>query len=370
MTQNWTVPFTNFKRQYENYKNHFDETFSRIMSTGSFILRDDVSIFEESISKFLNVKHTIGVNSGSDALILAVKAHGIKPGDEVITVGHTYIMTLSAIVASGGIPVLVDIDNDFNIDVNQIEENISKKTKAILPVHINGRMAQMEKIVEIAQKYDLCIIEDSAQGLGAKLNNLNPGNYNSTGCFSLHPMKNLNCAGDGGFITTDNDDLAETFRLLRNHGQRNKYDYANYGLSSRLDTLQAALINVKFNDFPKSLEKRRSLANLYIQELKDLPIILPVFESKNDHYDVYSSFVIRTNKQQELLNYLRKNLIEVFVHLGPTSIPELKNLEFKVNKRLVNTEKISKEVLSLPLYQDLTHEEVLIVCNQIKRFFN
>ncbi len=367
----WKVPFINLGQQFINQKEELVSAFNRIMESGSFILRDDVNIFEKNMASFLNVKNVVGVNSGSDALILAAKMLGLKKGDEVLTVAHTYIMTISAIYHTGATPVLVDIDEDFNIDTNKIESLINKNTKAIFPVHINGRMANMKEISKLAKKYNLAIIEDSAQGLGAKINGLNPGNFSSIGCFSSHPMKTLGCAGDGGFISTDDDELARKLRILRNHGQENKYDYKSYGLSSRLDTLQAAILNVKFPLFKNWIKKRREIASLYDRGLKKLPLVLPTFlDKKNKHFDVYSSYVIRTSSQEKLVEFLRNCGIEVFIHLGPKSISENKDLFFKIPQKLEKTEKVSKQVVSLPIYPELDLENVNYVINCIKDFFN
>lgn len=367
----WKVPFINLGQQFVNQKSELISAFSRIMETGSFILRDDVRIFEKNMESFLNVKNVVGVNSGSDALILAARILGLKKGDEVITVAHTYIMTISAIYHSGATPVLVDIDDDFNMDTCKVENLINENTKAIFPVHINGRMANMTKVSRLAKKYNLAIVEDSAQGLGAKINDLNPGNFDSMSCFSSHPMKNLGCAGDGGFISTNDDELAKKLKILRNHGQENKYDYKSYGLSSRLDTLQAAILNVKFPLFTSWIKKRREIASMYNNGLKNLPLILPVFSNEeNKYFDVYSSYVIRTSSQEKLVEYLRNSGVEVFVHLGPKSISENKNLFFRIPNKLIKTEKISKQVISLPIYPELDFKNVEYVISCIKEFFN
>tara|TARA_B100000989_G_scaffold297828_1_gene284897 strand:+ start:835 stop:1971 length:1137 start_codon:yes stop_codon:yes gene_type:complete len=368
---NWNVPFINLKKQFSNQKKELIGAFENIMENGSFILRDDVNVFEENMAKFLNVRNVIGVNSGSDALILAAKTLNLKKNDEVITVAHTYIMTISSIFHTGATPVLVDIGDDYNIDVSKIESAINEKTKAIFPVHINGRMADMDSISRLAKKYSLSIVEDSAQGLGAKINNKNPGNFNSIGCFSSHPMKNLGCAGDGGFISTNDDKLANRLKTMRNHGQENKYEYTSYGFSSRLDTLQAAILNVKFPLFNSWIKKRREIARIYESELKNLPLVLPpMVNQKDKFFDVFSSYTIRTNNQKELHDYLRNKGVEVFIHLGPNSISENKNLFFKIPKKLVNTQKISKQVISLPIYPELDFKSLKYVIKCIKDFFN
>lgn len=365
----WIVPYINLKAQFDNQKKLLVDTFERIMSSGSFILREDVNKFEQNMSEFLNVKNVVGVNSGSDALILAAKISGLKKNDEVITVAHTYVMTLSAIYQSGAKPILIDIGEDFNIDVKKIENVITKKTKAILPVHLNGRMCDMKTITKISKKYKLKIIEDAAQGLGAKFSQKNPGNFDSIACFSSHPMKILGCAGDGGFISTNSNLISEKLKIMRNHGQKNKYHYDSYGLSSRLDTLQAAILNVKFLTFDSVIKKRRRIASIYQNQLDGLPLALPNKPSNKTFYDVYSSYVVRTKHQQKLYDYLRSKRIEVFIHLGPKPISENKNLDFKIPYKLKKTNSYSKQILSLPIFPELTDNQIDYVIDSIKKFF-
>lgn len=364
---NWTVPYLNIPKQYIDIKESLDNEFHRIMSSGSFILRDDVTKFEKNLSNYLNIKHIIGVNSGTDALYLSMGAIGFDDGDEVITVAHTFVATIASIIYAGAKPVLVDIGDDYNMDSNSIESAINDRTKAILPVHLNGRVCNMTEITRIAKKYGLLIIEDSAQALGAKYNNLHAGSFGIAGTWSCHPMKTLGCAGDGGFIGTNDDNLAEKLRYLRDHGQKTKTDLESFGYNSRLDNLQAAILNIKFKQLNNWILKRREIASVYTSELDGLPIKLPPFSENDDYYDSYNSYVIMVEERDKLYNYLREKGIEVFIHISKP-LYHHKKLELSTGI-LERNEKICKRILSLPIYPELDEKQLNYVINHIKNFF-
>ena len=263
------VKYVDLRQSYLNQKEEIDTAINRVMMNGSFILRDDVSKFEERIASFIGTEYAVGVNSGTDALILSCIAAGLKENDEVITVGHTFVATVAAIHHCGAKPVLVDIDKDFNIDINKIEERITNKTKAIIPVHLNGRSCNMDSIMHLAKKYDLIVIEDACQSVGAKFNNQNVGTFGLFSCFSLHPMKSLNCSGDGGYITTNNKELYERLLALRNNGQSlDKTDIYEFGYSSRLDNLQAAIANIRLNLLHQNNNREEKLQLFIIKNCK------------------------------------------------------------------------------------------------------
>jgi dTDP-4-amino-4,6-dideoxygalactose transaminase len=319
------------------------------------------------VASYLGVKHVIGMNSGTDALYLSVKAAGIQKGDEVITVAQTFVATIAAIIHIGGKPVLVDIREDFNMDVDRVEDAVTEKTKAIIPVHLNGRVCDMDKLELIADRYGLLIIEDAAQALGASYKGRRAGSFGIANCFSLHPMKTLNCAGDGGFVSTNDDDMATNLRLLRDHGQKTKKDLLCFGYNSRLDNLQAAILNVKFRFLDEWIARRREIANLYSDKLADFPLILPPKPSNGDHFDTFNSYVIRTERQQELSSFLTEREIEVFL-----SIPKplyqhtalgIPDYHFPLNER------ICRETVSLPIYPEMTDGQVEYVVSVITEFF-
>ncbi len=362
------VPFINLPKQYENMKADIDAAMERVLGAGSFILRDDVRLFEQGMAEFLGCKHVIGVSSGTDALFLALYAQGFEPGSEVITVGHTFIATIAVIQHCGLKTVLADIDDDFNIDVKQIEGLITDKTRAIIPVHLNGRVCQMAAIEKIAQEHDLVIIEDACQSLGSMYKQKKAGTF-GVGCFSTHPMKNLGCAGDGGFISTNDDALAEKLFLLRNHGQKTKEDIVAFGFSKRLDNIQAAMLNIKLKHLPQWLERRRQAAQMYHEGLNDVDALtLPhAPNEEGDFLDVYSSYCIRTEQRDELAAFLRAADIEVFAHL---SIPNHQQKALGLDAfKLPKTEQTAKIVLSLPIYPEIEDGQIEYVIQTIKGFY-
>src|SRR3989344_4486177 len=261
------VPFVNYKLQYQNLKPEIDKTLQDVLERGDLILRSDVEEFEKSLADFLGVKYAVGVNSGTDALIFSLKAAGVKSGDEVITVSHTFFATIEAIVHNGARPVLVEVLEDYLMDTDKIEAAITPKTKAILPVHLNGRVCDMEKIMIIAKKHNLAVIEDAAQALGAKFQGKMAGSFGKAGCFSFYPAKILGALGDAGAVTTNDEEVAKKIRLYRNHGQiknqEGEVEMTDYGWTSRLHNLQAAVLNVKFKYLPQWIERRKEIAKLY-----------------------------------------------------------------------------------------------------------
>tara|TARA_Y100000034_G_scaffold45936_1_gene56482 strand:+ start:12797 stop:13906 length:1110 start_codon:yes stop_codon:yes gene_type:complete len=363
----WKVPYVNLPTQFENLEGEITKEIIRVMSKGEFILKDDVKKFEDKMASYLGVKHVIGVNSGTDALNLSTKLIGLKKGDEVITVAHTFVATIAAIVHTGAKPVFVDIKDDFNMDIGQIENKITDKTKAIIPVHLNGRVCDMGNLEEITKKHNLKIIEDSAQSLGSKYNGRMAGSFGLTGCFSFHPMKTLNCAGDGGAITTNDDNIAKKAKLLRNHGQREKTDIVFFGYNTRLDNLQAAILNIKFKYLKRDIKRRREIASIYSEKLSGLDLILPPKPSKGDNFDTYNSYVIRSSKQQELFSYMKKKGIETFIHMSKP-LYNHKRL-YLSNSYLPVNEKICKEILSLPICPELTNKQINYVVDSLHKFF-
>jgi len=367
----WAVKYIDLEKNYNNYKTQINKVFERVLTSGAFILRDDVLEFEKHIAKELNAKFAVGVNSGTDALYLACKVAGISEGDEVITVGHTFVATVAAINQCKASPILIDIKDDFNIDESKIESRITNKTKAIIPVHLNGRSCNMDNILAIANKYGLVVIEDCAQSVGAKFKDKFTGTFGALGCFSLHPMKSLNCAGDGGYIITDNESYYKRLLSIRNHGQsEDKTDITEYGYSSRLDNLQAAIVDIKLNDLEKNNNIRRNIAMRYNDGLKDLPIVVPKKpDVTSDYYDVFNSYVIRTRADQrdKLVSHLRENGIEVFVHIHkPLCCYTALRLE---GNDLSLNEEICREILSLPIYPELSEDKVDFVISKIIEFY-
>ena len=357
----------------EHYRRIWDETLSSItecLSHGDLIMRQQVEDFETTLASFVGVKHAISLNSGTDALFFSLKAAGIKPGDEVITVSHTFVATIAAIHYCGATPILIDVNEDMNMDTRQLENIITSKTKAIIPVHLNGRVCDMKPIMEIAEKHNLIVIEDSAQSLGASYNRKKAGSIGLTGCFSFYPAKILGCAGDGGALVTNDDKIAERVRLLRDHGYvRGTGEIRMYGYNSRLDNIQAAMLNVKMKYLPLWIERRREIASIYQRGLENIgDITLPPKPSiEKDHFDVFQNYVIRTGKRDHLFEFLIEEGIETLIS-WPIPTHHHKSLNLSCYN-LPKTEQLSKEVLSLPLFPELKNEKIEYIINTVQNFY-
>lgn len=363
----YKVRFVNFPRQYEQLKPYLDAVWHEIMSGGDFIMRSRLDEFERRIAEYVGVKHAIGVNTGTDALYLSAQALGWGPGDEVITVSHTFVATIGAIVQCGATPVLVDITDDYNMDVNQIEQVISENTKGIIPVHLNGHSCNMEKIMILAREYGLDVIEDAAQALGSKFKGKMVGSFGDTSILSFYPAKMLGAAGDGGMVLTDNDDLARVLRGFRDNGRVDTVEIIEcYGWCSRLDNLHAAILNSKFDHFDDWVNRRREIAGLYDEGLSGLNNIAGHPVSTEDYYDVYQNYVIRSPNRDQLVNHLRQSGIEILIS-WPTPTHKQKALGL-AHFNLPKTEQISDEVISLPMYPELNNDEVNIVINAVRAF--
>jgi dTDP-4-amino-4,6-dideoxygalactose transaminase len=366
----YKVPFVNYPQQYRDMKKELDAAFEEIMSRGDFILREHVRQFESNIASFLGVKYAVGLNSGTDALYLSLLAAGIGPGDEVITVAHTFLATVGAIVNCGGKPVLVDVGHDYNMNIEQVEPVITPKTKAIIPVHLNGRACDMKKLIKIAAKHKLMVIEDAAQALGARFDGKMTGSFGLTACYSFYPAKVLGTAGDGGMLTTNDEEIARKVRALRDNGRiAGQDEVLGYGFNSRLDNLHAALLNTKLKYLPRWIEKRRELAALYHQGLSGLAQIKlpPPPETGGEYFDIFQNYAICSSQRDKLVAHLKESGVETLIS-WPIPMHRQKALGLS-HFRLPETERISNEVLSLPMYPELSHDQVAYVVESIRRFY-
>lgn len=364
------MPFVDFKREYQGIKDEINEAVSRVLESGWFVLGDELKNFEKEFASYLGAKYAIGVNSGTDALHLALIAAGVKKGDEVITVSNTFISTVLAIFWVGAKPILVDIDvSTYNLDIKKLEERITKKTKVILPVHLYGYPCEMDKIMEIAGKYNLKVVEDACQAHGSLYKGKKLGTIGDIGCFSFYPAKNLGAYGDAGAIVTNNEKIAEKLYKLRNYGQREKYYYQTKGFNSRLDEIQAAILRVKLKHLDRWNSQRRTIAGKYRQSLKGLPIIFPPVDTDDCQGNNYV-FVIRIKSRNALQKYLLDNNINTLIHYPlPIHLQESCKELFNQSKRLDLTENILNEIISLPIFPQMKFSEVDLVCRKIKEFF-
>lgn len=365
------VLFNNFVLKYQNNKKDIHLAIEKVFKNGWFILGPELEHFEKNLAAYLGVNYAIGVNSGTDAIFLALKALNIGNGDEVITVANTATPTISAIRMTGAVPIFVDIDpNDFNINIALIEDKISKKTKAILPVHLYGRPSNMTKILSLAKKYDLYVVEDVAQAFGAKYKNKKVGTFSDIACFSFYPTKNLGAFGDAGAIVTKNKDLATKIKALRNYGEESKFYNIYEGYNSRLDEIQAAFLNTDLKKVDKWNKRRREIADMYLVGLKNLPIILP---PKNDQIfqAAWHLFVIRCKNREKLRDFLNKHGVQTGVHYPKPIFQQPAYNFLKVKSQfLPETIKTMQEIVSLPIYPELKNNEINYVIKVVRNFFS
>jgi len=373
----YKVPFVNYPLQYKRIKKEIDRAIFGCLKRGDLIFRKDTEDFEKNFAKFVGTKYGISCDSCTGAMFLSLFAMGIGKGDEVITVSHTYVATIDVIWHCGAKPILIDVGDDMEMNADLIEKVITSKTKAIMPVHLDGRMCDMDKIMTIAKKHNLIVIEDAAQSAGAKFKGKMAGSFGITGCFSFYPAKILSSFGDGGLICTNDKKLAEKLYLLRDHGEKPSYlrtsadkdKIAFFGFNSLLDNIQAAVLNVKLKHLPVWIKRRREIASIYNRGLKFIKEIqLPVPPNKDiRYYDVYQNYVIRVKNRDKLRKYLAKKGIET---LAKWTIPNHFQPSLKLNRfKLPVTEKISEQVISLPMYPELTNEQVEYVIDCFKKFY-
>ncbi|WP_027726388.1 DegT/DnrJ/EryC1/StrS family aminotransferase [Tuberibacillus calidus] len=366
------IPMLDLTQQYQTLKEDINKALDKVMSSARFILGPNVKQLEESVAKYSRVSYGVGVASGSDALHISLEACGIKEGDEVIVPAFTFFATAGAVARAGATPVFADIDPvTFNIDPKSIEKLITDKTKAIIPVHLYGQMADMKAIKDIADKHHLYIIEDAAQAIGAEFEGKRAGEIGATACYSFFPTKNLGAYGDAGMIVTNSEELAERSRVLRAHGSKPKYYHHVLGYNSRLDEMQAAILNVKLEHLNKWNEMRRKNAAYYTELLnKELGdrVITPV-EVEN-RYHVYHQYTIRVKDRDQLQQFLKDNGVATMIYYPkPLHLqPVFSDLGYKEGD-LPESEKACKEALSLPMFPELSKEQQEYIVSKIKEFY-
>ena len=370
MKEKNNIPFFNYQKLFQKDQINLESIFRDVSSRGAFIMQDDLVIFENSLAKYTGSKYAVGVANATDGLQLLLKAGGIGKGDEVIFCSHTMIATASAIKFTGATPIPAEAGVDHLIDPNSIERLITKKTKAIIPTQLNGRVANMEKIINIADNYGLQIYEDSAQALGAKFKGKMAGTFGLGGCISFYPAKILGCFGDGGAVLCNSEEIYNNIKLLRDHGRDEDGNISVWGYNSRLDNLQAAILSYFFQDFEKTISRRRILANLYNEKLKDVSEILlpPKPELNIDNYDVFQNYEIEAKRSEDLIAYLLKHGINTLRQWGGKAVHEYSDLGFK--QSLPFTENLMRLSLMLPLNMFISDDEVNYVCEVIKDFYS
>ncbi len=358
------IPMVDLKGQYALLKEDIDRGLREVLETTQFILGPNCRALEEEIAAYCGVKHAIGVASGTDALHLALRAAGIGAGDEVITTPFTFIATAEAISYVGATPVFVDIEPaSFNLDVSRIEGAITPRTRAILPVHLFGQPADLEPMVALCAKHDLKLIEDCAQSFGASYGDKKTGAIGDAGCFSFFPSKNLGGFGDGGMVITDDDQLAEELGVLRNHGSRKRYEHAVIGYNSRLDEMQAVILRAKFKHIDRFNALRRQVAHRYTATLKGSALVAPIEDGRGTH--VYHQYTLRTDRREALQAQLTATGIACAIYYPIPLHRQEVYAELYPAGSFPHAEAAAREVLSLPIYPELTAGQIDRICEVI-----
>ncbi len=374
----YKVKFVDPAKAYRTTKNELDVAYFDVMSKGDLIDRGHLQRFEKNLAKFVGTKYAVGLNSGYDALHVSLRAAGIGPGDEVIVPAHTFVATCSAVVNVGAKPVLVDVGKDFNIDCDKIEEAVTKDTKGIIPVHLSGYMADMSRVMEIAERYNLFVVEDACQSLGSSIVNeplgkelgskRMAGAWGLTGCWSFYPFKILGGYGDGGAITTNDPEVALFARRIRYNGEdRDTGEYHGHGFTCLLDNLQAAFLDVKLRYLPEWIVRRKQIAERYRAALSDISdLLLPHYDRPGfDH--IYQNYTLRAKQGSDFSEFLKKNGVEVLTQFRK---PYYKHEALKLEDRgFPETEALSREVCSLPMNVEIEDGEVDYVIETVRKFY-
>jgi dTDP-4-amino-4,6-dideoxygalactose transaminase len=360
------IKFVDLERIHKPLRADIEKAIASVLDSSDFILGEETKKFEDEFAKYCGNRICTGVNSGSDALFLALKAMGVGKGDEVIVPANTYIATALAVTHNGAVPVFADVEeNTFLIDPSSIEEKITEKTKAIIPVHLYGQTCRMDRIMEIAERHSIQILEDACQAHGAEYRGKKVP-IAGTGAFSFYPGKNLGALGDAGAVVTDSEDIAENIANLRNYGSPQKYFHPIRGYNSRLDSIQAAVLRVKLRHLDEWNESRRKSAKYYSSILAGEPLTLPAEHREGKH--VYHIYAVRTPERDSLKEHLEKSGIQAIIHY-PSVVYQQGAYERREGEACPVAEKLSKEIISLPLFPGMKNNEIESVCNSISRFF-
>ena len=363
------IPYVDLAQQHQRLKAELLEAAGKVMDSGQFILGEELERFEKEFAGLCQSRHAVGVNSGTDALVLALKCLGIGPGDEVISPPNSYVASASCIAIVGATPIFADVREDLNLDPAAVERAITPRTRAIIPVHLTGKPAPMKELLAIAQAHKLEVIEDAAQAVGAKLEGKPVGTFGRIGCFSLHPLKNLNACGDGGLLVTNEDEICQRTRLLRNHGQPSRDDCTEFSMVSRLDSIQAAILRVKLRHLDDITARRRANAEHYRRRLAGCSRLRCPNDGPGE-FCVYHTFVILADKRDQLRQHLEKAGIGAAIHY-PVPI-HLMTVGRKLGHREGDfpvTERLAGRILSLPIFPELAPAQLDEVADAILDFY-
>lgn len=363
-----SIPFFNYQKVAPTEGTGLMDVIRDVLNRGAFILQKDLQEFETRLAAYLNVKHAIGMSNCTDGLILALRAAGLGPGDEIIFPSHTFVATASAIHFVGACPVPVECGPDHLMDPVSAERAITPRTRAIMPVQLNGRVCDMDPILQIAKSRRLLIIEDSAQALGAKYKGKCAGTFGLAAAFSFYPAKTLGCFGDGGAVVTDDEKMAREIRLLRDHGRDEKGDLVSWGLNCRLDNLQAAILNFKLRTYDDVIRRRREIARIYHERLKAITelVLPPPPDSDPDRFDIYQNYEIEAVNRDSLRTHLSQAGIGTILQWGGAAVHQSHALGFNI--RLPFTERVTGRSMLLPMNPMLSDDDVFYICDKISAF--
>jgi dTDP-4-amino-4,6-dideoxygalactose transaminase len=366
----WKVRFIDYPSQFQKMEAELMGTIRTVLSQGDLILRQHLRTFESNLAAFVGTRYAVGVSNCTDALHLTLRATGVGPGDEVITVSHTFVATVAAIHHTGATPVLVDIGDDHNMSVELVEAAITGRTKAIIPVHLNGRLCDMGRLMQLAEEHGLIVIEDAAQALGASFEGKRGGSFGLAGCFSFYPAKLLGAFGDAGAVVTDSQELADKIRLLRDHGRTRDGDIAGWSFNCRLDNLHAALLDLKLTRVPQWIARRRALAGMYNQYLKDVSQLClpPPPVADGSYFDIFQNYEIEAQERDGLVAHLRESGVEILISWGGRAVHQCKALALD-HFRLPRTDQLFRGILMLPLHTELDDSQVAYVAQAIQDFY-
>ena len=363
------VPFFNYPALFAREEKELVPIIHDVLRRGAYIMQKDLLQFEENLAQYLNVKHVIGVADGTVAIMMGLRAAGIKPGDEVLVPSHTFVATAAAVHHVGAHPVLVDCGVDHLMASDDLAHRITKRTKAILPVQLNGRTANMDGILAIAAQLGIKIVEDSAQALGSKFKGRFAGTFGVAGTCSFYPSKTLGCFGDGGAVFTNDDGAAEFMRLLRDHGRAQTGDVVTWGYNSRLDNLQAAVLNFKLSRYGAEVQRRREIAARYEQKLRGIPglVLPPGPDADDNHFDIYQNYEVESDQRDALRAHLDRLGVKTIIQWGGKTVHQFPKLN--LNTDLPRTQKLAERFFLLPMNTSLSDDDVDYVCEQIQRFY-
>ncbi len=363
------IPFFNYPHIFCEHDEAYCKALTETCRRGAYIMQQELAEFEAALRGYLGVQHAFGCADGTMALIMSLKAAGIGPGDEVVVPSHTFVASAAAIHHAGATPVLADCGRDHLIDVGSVKRLITPKTKAIMPVQLNGRTANMDPIMSLATEYGLLIVEDSCQALGSKFRERFAGTFGLAGAFSFYPSKTLGCFGDGGAVITNDDAVAEQIRLLRDHGRGPDGKVWMFGFNSRLDNIQAGILNLKLKRYHEAVRTRRSLARRYHEHLGDVGQVLlpPGPEADPQHFDIYQNFEIEAERRDDLRAHLDKDGVKTIIQWGGFTIHQFEKLGLRADAPY--TEEMTKRFMLLPMNTALSLDDVDYICGSIRQFY-